>query len=215
MPCFSEQNIGSMVQRNASASMMSRAVMVISVEMSRRGAFGRPFSSSRRIQTAWTARPPRNFASTTAVRQHDGGAIADDLTLTIEEQEGAGLRQRGDGLFGHLRAILGGTPALADVARWRGPVEREVLPDLADDGQPFVKGEGDHRSPHEPGVEQQTALTEEAAHDPQEHPRPGQLAMVAGLADEPGNQRNRPARGDRLGVDDGGQGHPTLTPNVS
>src|SRR4051794_24298086 len=39
--------------------------------------------------------------------------------------------------------------------------------------------------------------------------------MVAGLADEPGNQRNRPARGDRLGVDDGGQGHPTLTPNVS
>src|SRR3954449_577738 len=39
--------------------------------------------------------------------------------------------------------------------------------------------------------------------------------MVAGLADEPGNQRNRPARGDRLGMDDGGQGHPTLTPNVS
>src|SRR3954454_17765760 len=39
--------------------------------------------------------------------------------------------------------------------------------------------------------------------------------MVAGLADEPGNQRNRPARGDCLGVDDGGQGYPTLTPNVS
>src|SRR3954453_20662807 len=83
-------------------------------------------------------------------RQHDGGAIADDLTLTIEEQEGAGLLQRGDGLFGHFRAILGGTPALADVARWRGPVESEVLPDLADDGQPFVQGEGDHRSPHKP-----------------------------------------------------------------
>ena len=141
--------------------------------------------------------------------------IADDLTLTIEEQEGAGLLQRGDGLFGHRRAILGGTPALADVARWRGPVESEVLPDLADDGEPFVKSEGDHRSPHEPGVEQQTTVTEEAAHDPQEHPRTGQFAMVAGLADEPGNQRNRPARGDRLGGDDGGQGHPTLTPNVS
>src|SRR4051812_13260102 len=108
-------------------------------------------------------------------RQHDGGVIADDLSLTIEEQEGAGLLQRGDGLFGHLRAILGGTPALADVARWRGPVESEVLPDLADDGQPFIQGEGDHRSPHEPGVEQQTALTEEAAHDPQEHPRTGQF----------------------------------------
>src|SRR4051795_3912687 len=148
-------------------------------------------------------------------RQHDGGAIAHDLSLTIEEQEGAGLLQRGDGLFGHLRAILGGTPALADVARWRGPVESEVLPDLADDGQPFVKGEGDHRSPHEPGFEQQTALTEEAAHDPQKHPRTGQFAMVAGLADEPGNQWNRPARGNRLGGDDGGQGHPTLTPNVS
>src|SRR5690349_21903758 len=39
--------------------------------------------------------------------------------------------------------------------------------------------------------------------------------MVAGFADEPGNQRNRPARGDRLGRDDGGQGYPTLTPNVS
>src|SRR5215218_8201967 len=36
--------------------MISRAVMVISVEMSRRGAFGRPFSSSSRIQTArWTS----------------------------------------------------------------------------------------------------------------------------------------------------------------
>src|SRR4051795_13721154 len=153
--------------------------------------------------------------ATEEFRQHDGGAIADDLTLTIEEQKGAGLLQRGDGLFGHLCAILGGTPALADVARWRGPVESEVLPDLADDGQPFVKGEGDHRSTHEPGVEQQTALTEKAAHDPQEHPRTGQFAMVAGLADELGNQRDRPARGDRLGVDDGGQGHPTLTPNVS
>src|SRR3954447_20590504 len=43
--------------------MMSRAVIVISVERSRRGAFGRPFSSSSRIQTARTARPPRNFAS--------------------------------------------------------------------------------------------------------------------------------------------------------
>jgi hypothetical protein len=30
--------------------------------------------------------------------------------LTIEEQEGAGLLQRGDGLFGHLRAVLGGVP---------------------------------------------------------------------------------------------------------
>src|SRR3954469_3012142 len=56
-------------------------------------------------------------------RQHNGGVIADDLTLTVEEQEGAGLLQRGDGLFGHLRAVLGGTPALADVARWRGLVE--------------------------------------------------------------------------------------------
>src|ERR1051325_10416588 len=112
------------------------------------------------------------------------------------------------------RREIGGTPALADVARWRGPVESEVLPDLADDGQPFVKGEGDQRRPHEPGVEQQTALTEAAAHDPQKHPRTGQFAMIAGLAGEPGNQRNRPARGDRLGMDDGGQGHPTLTPNV-
>src|SRR6201995_783340 len=95
-----------------------------------------------------------------------------------------------------------------------GQVEGEVLSDLADDSQPFVKGESDHRSPHEPGVEQQTALTEEAAHDPQEHPRTGQFATVAGVADEPGNQRNRPALGDRLGMDDGGQGPPTLAPNV-
>src|SRR4051812_46088445 len=158
--------------------MMSRAVMVISVEMSRRGAFGSVFILQP--DPDGTDRPAAE-----EFRQHNGGAIADDLTLTIEEQEGAGLLQRGDGLFGHLRAILGGTPALADVACWRGPVESEVLPDLADDGQPFVQGEGDHRRPHEPGVEQQTALTEEAAHDPQEHPRTGQFAMVAGFADEP------------------------------
>ena len=84
--------------------MMSRAVMVISVEMSRRGAFG---------QAVFILQPDPDGADRPAAeefRQHDGGVIADDLTLTIEEQEGAGLLQRGDGLFGHLRAILGGRP---------------------------------------------------------------------------------------------------------
>jgi len=60
-------------------------------------------------------------------RQHDGGVIADDLTLTIEEQEGAGLLQRGDGLFGHLSrhtwgyARAGRRGALAGAGRERGP----------------------------------------------------------------------------------------------
>src|SRR5579863_7205440 len=108
--------------------MISRAVMVIWVEMSRRGALGRPLSSSSRIQTARTPELVEGPAAE-EFGQHDGGAIADDPSLTVEEHEGAGLRQRGDGRFGHLRSIPGRTSALAGAARRRGPVESEVLPD--------------------------------------------------------------------------------------
>jgi hypothetical protein len=69
--------------------MMSRAVMVIAVEMSRRGAFGRPFSSSSRIHTARTPELVEGRAAE-EFGQHDGGAIADDLSLTIELPSGRG-----------------------------------------------------------------------------------------------------------------------------
>src|ERR1700751_2110978 len=61
-----------------------------------------------------------------AFGQHDGGAIADDLSLTMEEHEGAGLLQRGDGLFGHL--LLAGWPAAQGEDERTGKIIKQAQP---------------------------------------------------------------------------------------
>ncbi len=110
-------------------------------------------------------------------------AVATDAVLRDRQ-----LRNR----FGvELGAIQPRTPAPAGCPRWRQLEQGRVTPNLTDDGVTALQRRPDHRTPHVPGVEQQTQRTEVVANRPQQRLGQGDFPGMTDAAAQAGQDRNR------------------------
>ena len=146
--------------------------------------------------------------------QNDGGAVADGLALSVDEQKGAGFRQGGGNCgLRHLGAEFWRASGFAGGLGRQ--VERQIAANLPDDGEALGHGVVNDGSPHVPCVEKQPGFAEEAPDGAQQHPCRGKFAVVAAFTDHPRQDGDGPTGGDGTASDDRSQRHPSLAPDVA